>query len=317
MSKSDTTAEADFQPRNILVPIDFSPLSQKAVRYAQAFVEEFGGVIHLVHIVEPLPVLMGIDGAAMPLVDPREAVQLERELAKLAKALPAGSLGRIIVRPGLAVDDIISVAKELRVDLIVVPTHGHSGMQRVFFGSTAEGIIRWAPCAVLVLRAEEHEFVISAKTASKRFAFAVKSILVPIDFSDASRKALGYAVSFARRFQAKLVCVHVIEIVPYADREVTLVSELELIRNSVFAATERTLQDFLKAETEQIPCENVLTFGSAAREIIQIAEDRKPDLILMGAHGKAAPGRFLLGSTTERVVRHIHIPALVVRKPEQ
>src|SRR5678815_1574030 len=114
MSKSDTTAEADFQPRNILVPIDFSPLSQKAVRYAQAFVEEFGGVIHLVHIVEPLPVLMGIDGAAVSLVDPREAAQLERELAKLAKALPAGSLGRIIVRPGLAVDDIISVAKELR-----------------------------------------------------------------------------------------------------------------------------------------------------------------------------------------------------------
>ena len=316
-SEALTETEADLQPRNILVPIDFSPLSQKAIIYAQGFAEKFGSIVHLVHIVEPIPVVVGIDAAPVPPpISRQDLAKFERDLADLAKELPPGLVGRTIVREGWAVVEVISVAKELQIDLIIVPTHGHSGIQRVLFGSNAEGIIRKAPCAVLVVRPAEREFINRSNTPEKRVTFALKNSLVPVDFSDSSRAALGYAVTLARRFQAKLICLHVIEIIPTAEPEMSIVTEMELIRKSVFEATERTLQEFLKGQSAQIPRENVLTFGSASREIIEIAEDRKADLIVMGTHRKTGGARFLLGGTAERVVRHALCPVLVVREPK-
>jgi nucleotide-binding universal stress UspA family protein len=316
MAESINDDDVDFQPKQILVPVDFSGPSGKALKYAHALAEGFGGIIHLVHIVEPVPVLVGIGAAPVPVPvdDPKTVAELERHLVKLAKELPSTFAGRTIVRPGWAVDEVTAVAKELGVDLLVLATHGHSGIGRILFGSTAEGIVRKAPCDVLVVRPDEREFIKTAKTPEKRFTFFLKSILVPIDFSNVSRKALGYAITFALRLKARLICLHVVEVLPYAEWDAALTSQVELIRKAVIEETQRTLQDFIGERTVDIPREDVLTFGSASREIIQIAENRKVDLIMMGAHGKAGPGRFLLGGTTERVLRHASAPVLVVKK---
>ena len=311
MPEAAERGRPEFQPKKILVPIDFSELSQKALVYAGACGERFGATVDLVHIAEPVPIFAGIDAVPIPVTDRKQLAILEHRLAELAKELPPNSAGRTIVRSGWALDEIISVAEELKTELIIVSSHGRSGLQRVLLGSTAEGIVRKAPCDVLVLRPDEREFVNVA--GEKQFAFALKTIVVPIDFSDVSRKALGDAADLAKRFEAKLICLHVLEIIPFTEPDPALVTELEVIRKSVTAATERTLQEFLKEATSNIQRENILTFGAASREIMQLAEDRKADLIVMGTHGKAGPGRFLLGSTTERVVRHAHEPTLVVR----
>lgn len=315
MSAQAQAQEAvSFLPKNLLVPTDFSAESHKALNYAQAFVERFGSAVHLVHIVEPMPVVAGIEVAPMPIDYPKQLGTFERKLAELAKELPPGSVARSIVREGLPVDDIVSVAKELRTDLIVISSHGHSGIRRVLFGSTAEGVVRIAPCPVLVLRPQEREFVETAKTTEKRAAFSLKTILVPIDFSEASRRALGYAIAFARQLGAKLICLHVLEVITYTDPDTTLAAQIQMLRKSLFEATERTLQGFLKEQTAQLPRENILTFSSAPREIIRIAEDRKADVILLAAHGQAGPGRFLLGSTAERVLRHAPCPVLIAKE---
>jgi len=306
-----------FQPRNVLVPTDFSPQAQKAVTYAQAFAEHLGVAVHLVHIVEPVVVLAGIDAAAVPPNDLNEIAEARQKLASLAKEFPPGSIGGVIVREGLAVEQVLAIAKDLHVELIILSTHGHSRLERVFFGSTAEGIIRKAESSVLVLRPEQREFIDSsgARPPGQRFTFDLKNILVPFDFSDPSRDALAVAADFARRFGSKLICLHALDMIPYVEPEMSLVTQLEFIRKNALQGARRALDDVLENDLAKIPNEIVLTMGSASREIIQTAEDREADLIVMGTHGKKRAGRFLLGSTTERVVRHARTPVLVVRQP--
>src|SRR6185369_11984649 len=94
--------DVDFRPKQILVPVDFSGPSRKALKYAHAFAEGFGAIIHLVHIVEPVPVLVGIGAAPVPVPadDPKTLAEFERNLAKLTKELSSKVTGRTIVRPG-------------------------------------------------------------------------------------------------------------------------------------------------------------------------------------------------------------------------
>ena len=309
--------ETDYKPANLLVPLDFSSQSEKALAYAKTFCERFGSVIHLLHVAEPVPMFAGIDVAPVPVDDPKKLSDLERKLDTLASRLLDGAVGRTIVRTGWATDETIAVAKELRIDLIIISTHGRSGIQRVFFGSTAEGVVRRAPCAVMVFRPGERELVTSAKSVPVDAPTVVRTILVPVDFSDASREALRCGVTFARRFQGKLICLHVLDIRPYFEPEMALGTEMELIKKSVLEATERTLQAFSKGQTTQLPRENIVTYGSTSREIIQTAEDRQVHLIVIGTHGKKGPSRFLLGSTAERVVRHAHCAVLVVPNNKQ
>jgi nucleotide-binding universal stress UspA family protein len=304
----------DLQPRNILVPVDFSTQSHQALAYARALAECFGAVAHLVHIFERVPLMVGMEPVPPPLDFDRLRAESQQRLADYARELPPGKAGHTVVRDGRAVDDIISVARDLEVDLIVISAHGHSGVARVLFGSTAEGVIRNAPCAVLVLRPEEREFVETSQPNDQEQSVPLdlENILVPVDFSEAAHLALGYGIVFARPSRAKLICLHVLEVLPSSSTE--MVSATERISKTVSQEIERTLRNLLRDQTNEIPREDILTNGGPSREILQMAEDRKVDLIVLGRHGKAGPGRFLLGSTAERVIRHACCPVLVVKE---
>ena len=158
---SEKTA-TDFQRTKLLVPVDFSEPSPRAIAYARTFYQRFGLVIHLLHVDEPAPLIAGIDAAPLHVDEPTELSHLEREWVELAEDVPAGARGRIRVREGSATEEFISVANELRIDLmtIPIPTHGHSGVHRVLFGSTAEEVVREAPCSVLVMRPGRCELVV-------------------------------------------------------------------------------------------------------------------------------------------------------------
>ena len=129
--------------------------------------------------------------------------------------------------------------------------------------------------------------------------------------------ALHYAIQLAQRTRAKLTCLHICPPIPKTFPDIVAVGGLESVRNHVFETTEKELASFLKEESACIPRDNVLKAGSVSRDVIDTAEERKPDLIVMGAQGKNGGGRFLLGSTSERVVRHASCPVVVVREPQR
>jgi nucleotide-binding universal stress UspA family protein len=142
----------------------------------------------------------------------------------------------------------------------------------------------------------------------------IKSILVPLDFSAPSMKALDYAVAVAKQFRAKLTLLHVVEPIATADFAASVPLVME--DDKVMAAAKRELQTAVKSA--RIPhrmLEMVLVrFGRSFHEIAEAARTRKVDLIVISTHGYTGLKHALLGSTTERVVRHAHCPVLVVRQ---
>jgi len=150
-----------LHPKKILVPIDFSETSKQAFQYALRFAEQFRCEIVLLHVVEPETVIAGTPLAVDVFAQPEDDMTAAK--AELA-ALTASSRNRpnsvvSAVRTGHAPNEINKLAKDLDVDLIIIATHGYTSWRHLCIGSTAERVVRTAPCPVLVVREKEHEFI--------------------------------------------------------------------------------------------------------------------------------------------------------------
>ncbi|HXJ55060.1 MAG TPA: universal stress protein [Verrucomicrobiae bacterium] len=144
--------------RSILVPVDFSETSTKAVHYAIRMAEQFGAKIVLMNVVEPI---VTPDFAYPMLLEPDKLKAAAKEkLEALSRdiGLP-GKINRCLVRSGAPFAEITDAARALNVDLIILATHGYTGLKHVLMGSTAERVVRHAPCPVLTVREKEHEFI--------------------------------------------------------------------------------------------------------------------------------------------------------------
>ena len=156
----DAPAHPALRLKKILAPIDFSPASKNAVKYAQRFAEEFGAELILLNVLEPAPAtsFIAIPGAvAFSEIDFAGA---EKNLRSLIASVRKGTVERPSwkLRVGVPSHEIVEAAKEADVDLIVIATHGYTGWKHFCIGSTAERVVRAAPCPVLVVREKEHEF---------------------------------------------------------------------------------------------------------------------------------------------------------------
>jgi nucleotide-binding universal stress UspA family protein len=141
--------------KRILVPIDFSDHSKKALQNAVTLAEEFDSELILTYVVEPIiyPSDLGFGQVAMPNMEPELIQRGTAGLKQVQKEYVPGKLtSRIMVRTGRPYYEIITTAKEERVDLIVIATHGHTGVEHLIFGSTAEKVVKKAPCAVLIVK---------------------------------------------------------------------------------------------------------------------------------------------------------------------
>ena len=156
----DSSAAVDL--KRILVPVDFSPLSKKAVHYATRLARQFGAELNLFHVVEP-EIPPAFDGFMIPPppVSNGSSTHSAGQLKALVNSVRNAGAPRVssTVRCGLGSIEIVDAAKELDVDLIVIATHGYTGWKHFAIGSTAERVVRAAPCPVLVVREKEHEFV--------------------------------------------------------------------------------------------------------------------------------------------------------------
>jgi universal stress protein A len=139
----------------VLVPIDFSDYSKSALKYAVSFVKHFSAQLILVYVVEPViyPPDFSMGQIAIPSVDLDMDKRAIDELNKLAEQeIPSEIKVKSVVKTGKPFIEIIETASEQDVDLIIIATHGHTGMEHILFGSTAEKVVRKAPCPVLTLR---------------------------------------------------------------------------------------------------------------------------------------------------------------------
>ncbi len=148
-----------LQLKHILVPIDFSEASEKALRYAGRFREQFGSKITLLHVIQPMvyPADFGYPPTIVDTLDQAVRSQTEVRLNELAGE--GATRVDTLIRVGQPYFEIVAAAKDLDVDLIIINTHGRTGLKHALLGSTAERVVRHAPCPVLTVREREHDFV--------------------------------------------------------------------------------------------------------------------------------------------------------------
>ena len=151
------------------MPIDFSKPSEKALDYALPFARQFGAQIVVLHVAEPRnypnsfimpPEIIEGNTARM---DAREEKLSEFSRKRIGRGIKTAT----VVQLGKPYQEIVKLAEARRVDLIILATHGHSGVERLFLGSTAERVVRHAPCPVLVVREKEREFVLSGEISEQ------------------------------------------------------------------------------------------------------------------------------------------------------
>ena len=149
--------------KKILVPQDFSEYSIHALKYAVTFAGLFNSELIVLHIVEPIvyPADFSFGQVSIPAMEEEIRKHSEEQLNDLvAKEIPANIKVTSIIRIGKPFSEIVEVAKSENADLIVISSHGRTGMDHVLFGSTADKVVRKAPCPVLTIRPHEHEFVV-------------------------------------------------------------------------------------------------------------------------------------------------------------
>ncbi len=139
--------------KSIVVPVDFSATSRRGLAYAVRLAEQFGGKITIIHVIEPIA---APEFAAVALLIENDAGRkaAKAKLEELVREMKISSrlIEKTVVRFGSPFTEITAAARSLKADLIVLTTHGYTGLKHVLMGSTAERVVRHAPCPVLTVR---------------------------------------------------------------------------------------------------------------------------------------------------------------------
>jgi len=298
--------------QNIVVPIDFSKMSIQAIKTAGGLARRFAASVHLAHVrqfdyvgdfVAPAPPIVPF--SFMPYEqDAGRAVA--KELTALAREYGVSSANCHVLNGAPPFDEICRIAQQIPADLIVMPTHGYTGLKHVFLGSTAERVVQRSPCPVFVVRPRKR------KSETGRTSTA-HTILVPVDFSGCSREGLRYAIGFANEFGARIILLHATYLGYIYTSEGTALYNVPALQEAARENAERQMRKLVRAvKFGQLKFETVLTEGSPVLDICAFAKDHDADLIITSTHGLTGLEHVMIGSVAEQVVRHAPCSVLVV-----
>lgn len=292
---------SDFHPAPVLVPTDLSAASANAVRVARSLAESDDQVtvvhVGLDHDLIAPAHIWGMEAIALD--------NLEEKQQRLASWVAENELGDVlqVVRCGDAGLEICQLAKELSCPLIIVPSHGHRGFKRVLLGSVAERVIRHAECSVLVLRRSDE-----GESADPSAWLPRQNVMIPVDLSGSSASAIETAHQFVDDPQR----LNVVNVVCTLN-ESLMGSPAALTQDDLKDNRDQCLRRYLD-ERGWSSLNTQILFGDPGMTISEHADDTDCDLIVIPSHGFHGLDRLLLGSTTERVIRHTKCPVLVLRR---
>lgn len=288
-----TVAVSAVRLKNILFATDFSDYSRQALPYVVNLARKFNSTIYLCHVVTPSQLIIGAPEAA-PFLYEAQHKRSGEELTEVAR-LPEfkGLNTKAVLASGILEDELLKAINENQIDLIVVGTHGRTGIRRLMLGSVAEQICRIATCPVLTVGPDVG---FTEKTAFRR-------ILVPTDFSDESTEILPYVLDLAREYNAAITFLHVIPM----DAAVNINAHL------LADDARRTLKRVFGKECGDEKPQFLIEFGHPAEAILRAAVENKSDLIAMGIRHAFAPGIHLRSGVAYQVMAAATCPVLTVR----
>jgi nucleotide-binding universal stress UspA family protein len=297
--------------RNILFATDFSPASEAALPHVTALSLHYGSMVHVAHVI-PDPLVVGLgapDPAVMGAIYEGVHSTAQERIQQLGNRLK-GYAHQTYIRHGKVADEIAELIDGENIDLLVLGTHGRTGLGRLLMGSVAEEIFRIAPVPVLTVGPRMRSSVECIPVRHERELPPTRMnfcrILYATDLSPATEHGRSYAVSLAREFRSNLTLLHVIE-----DYREQLRKHPKLIDEVL-----GKLRDLLPEEDGLRLPELLVRYGSPAQVILETAEESDADLIVMGVRppaGVLMSTTHLGGSTAHRVVVGANCPVLTVR----
>lgn len=328
--------------RRILVPHDFSEHSQAALTIADEIAAVASSTLHLLHVVAHSTVATAApEGGSLVgvLAKSMQAAQ-ERAQSELA-AIARRSIGRVEVHVlhGAPAHEICELAAKLDVDLIVMGTHGRSGIARLLLGSTAETTLRHAPCPVLTVRPrapaphaarELHTSLVAAsrrragQPVRVRLTSSLPRALYPrpapargptMDPTHAPASRVPFrTILLAHDLSENSAAAFCLarDLAKLGDAKLHIVHVLELASDESAHAAARRALERLASRAELGAALHVVN-GSPPHAICSLAGDLGADLIVMGTHGWSSYGRAVLGSVAVRTLLHAPAPVLTVR----
>jgi nucleotide-binding universal stress UspA family protein len=299
----------------LLVPVDFSEHSRRALQLATWIAGSVGAEVHVLHVLQ-IPEMFGVETSHAIGFERRALTTLMVHSAKsqldafVADAKRDGALvTRSFTALGRPSRAIVETARLEGYELIVMGTHGRTGFSHLMLGSVAERVVRAASCPTLTVR--------DVPSWARKFG----RILVPVDYSDTSMSVLVWADAFAREFGAYLDVVHIWDRPLFVPGRVMVREQgggtrslSELIREGA----EREMREFLVRFRERttgadrdLPRYRLLSGEPAATLLADLAKGSH-DLVVLGTRGHSGLEHLLLGSVAEKLVRLAPVPVLVV-----
>ena len=267
--------------KNILFATDFSPSSEAAVPVLRALAARFASTVHFVHVVAP-EVRSAVPKDKLPELDVQKTDAEDEMQFLLAGDRWKGIPHTSTVERGQVWKVLASLVEEREIDLIVLGTHGRRGLTKLVLGSTAEQVVRMAPCPVLTV-GPYARLSDDAQAADLPVLFAT-------DFSSSARDALRYAACWARANGCRLVLLHAVQPVmdvPPGDVDpmpVKIAMSAEIAAGAGSYAR-RQMAELIAAERlEELEPEVIVASGPPAEIILATAQKKNAGLIVMGAH---------------------------------
>jgi nucleotide-binding universal stress UspA family protein len=283
---------------SILCPIDFSELSVRAYDYAQSLASHYKADLLVLHVRYSIPAFY-MDAAYRETVRELRADAL-RKLREFAKRQTrTNAQPQCVVKDGIVADQILSFAQAQAVNMIVMGTHGTRGVDRVMLGSATEKVLRKARCPVLSVPKPANDSVTAEGNADP---ISPKRIVLAMDFSEPAHRALNYAFSFAKQYNAELTLVHVLEHFP---------SSVGL--QSASSKAMRQLRELVPPGPSKTSVVKFLVrIGKPYEQIVALAFETQADLVIMGVRGHGSVNSAIFGSTAYRVIQLGPCPVLAV-----
>lgn len=277
--------------RTLLVAVDFSRPASRAVPYAIKLASILNLSLTVVHVLQAPPGFTSWRPTTRRSLDPLRTKAL-LELGRVVRIANDNQVAAVYkLLAGVPEEIILQTADEVRAALIVMGTHGRSGLDRVKLGSVADAVLRRAHCPVFTIHAAA-----GGHPAVHPLRLNLDRILVATDFSPSSDLALRHAAELARLLPAEVLLLHV------ADVDSTRTRIEEKFRQALSAS-----------RAGDVVGEELLLHGDPAESILAHATRTKARLIVMGTQGRRGMERLLLGSVAEAVIRGARCPVLVVR----
>ena len=296
---------AGISIKNILFLTDFSGPSEAALPFVTSLARGYSARVYGLHVVTPDPNICGA-----PAKRAIAAIEMDEQLAKARlESQLAGLEHETIVDWSIDLWDAVQkTIEENHIDLIVMGTHGRTGVDKLLMGSVAEEIFRRSPVPVLTIGPD----VRSSVHGGGRF----HRVLFATDFTEASSGAAPYAISLSQENNARLVLLHVMRIPQGRNDKERPEKEQRRFELSVAEAIHHLYETVPKDAQMQFPPESLVEYGDPADRILEVARERSSDLIVLGirdAASRIGPATHLERATAHKVVSHAQCPVLTVR----